>query len=108
MNKLMDSFIDSHYNKVDWYTKKSIVPHLRMIIRDGFTPLVELVLECLKCHPSSIELTEVQTWQDMALGRLGRARVDNLFDYVINWDKSLGAILDIKVNSLAALGVTLY
>jgi anaphase-promoting complex subunit 2 len=96
MNKLLDSFITSHYLKVDWYTKKSIVPQLRLWIQDGFCPLVELVLECLRCEQSSILPTELCSWQEMALGRLGRARVDNLFDFVINWDKSLGAILDIK------------
>ncbi|KAF2466762.1 uncharacterized protein BDR25DRAFT_74775 [Lindgomyces ingoldianus] len=96
MNRLVDSFILSHYLKVDWYSKKSVVPHLRMWIKDGFCPLVELVLGCLKCDPSQVEPTELQQWQDMALGRLGRARVDNLFDFVINWNKSLGAIMDIK------------
>ncbi|KAF1843904.1 uncharacterized protein K460DRAFT_368772 [Cucurbitaria berberidis CBS 394.84] len=96
MNKLLDSFITSHYLKVDWYSKKSIVPHLKMWIQDGFCPLVELVLECLRCEQSSILPTEVSAWQEMALGRLGRARVDSLFDFVINWHKSLGAILDIK------------
>lgn len=96
MNKLIDSFITSHYLKVDWYSKQSIVPHLKMWIQDGFCPLVELVLECLRCEQSSILPTEVSSWHEMALGRLGRARVDNLFDFVINWDKSLGAILDIK------------
>ncbi|ORY12009.1 hypothetical protein BCR34DRAFT_483368 [Clohesyomyces aquaticus] len=96
MDKLMDSFIVSHYLKVDWFSKKSMVPHLRMWIKDGFCPLVELVLDCLKCDPDHVQPTELQQWQDMALGRLGRARVDNLFDFVINWDKSLGAILDIK------------
>jgi anaphase-promoting complex subunit 2 len=96
MNKLLDSFITSHYLKVDWYSNKSIVPHLRMWIKDGFCPLVELVLECLRCEQSSVLPTEVTSWQEMALARLGRARVDNLFDFVINWDKSKGAILDIK------------
>jgi anaphase-promoting complex subunit 2 len=96
MNKLLDSFITSHYLKVDWYSKKSIVPQLRLWIQDGFCPLVELVLECLRCEQSSIMPTELSSWQEMALGRLGRARVDNLFDFVIHWDKSLGAILDIK------------
>lgn len=96
MHKLLDSFINSHYMKVDWYSKKSIVPQLKLWIRDGFCPLVELVLECLRCEQSSILPTEVTAWQEMALGRLGRARVDILFDFVINWDKSLGAILDIK------------
>jgi anaphase-promoting complex subunit 2 len=96
MNKLLDSFITSHYLKVDWYSKKSIVPHMNMWIEKGFCPLVELVLECLKCEQSSVLPAEVASWQDMALSRLGRARVDNLFDFVMNWDKSLGAVLDIK------------
>ncbi|KAJ8114603.1 hypothetical protein OPT61_g3559 [Boeremia exigua] len=96
MNKLLDSFINSHYMKVDWYSKKSVVPQLKLWIRDGFCPLVELVLECLRCEQSSVLPTEVTSWQEMALGRLGRVRVDALFDFVINWDRSLGAILDIK------------
>lgn len=96
MNKLLDSFLGSHYMKVDWYSRKSVVPQLKLWIQDGFCPLVELVLECLRCKQSSILPTEVASWQEMALGRLGRVRVDNLFDFVINWDKSLGAILDIK------------
>ncbi|KAJ4384542.1 hypothetical protein N0V86_000142 [Didymella sp. IMI 355093] len=96
MHKLLDSFINSHYMKVDWYDKKSVVPHLREWIRDGFCPLVELVLECLRCEQSSVLPTEVTAWQEMALSRLGRVRVDNLFDFVIHWDRSLGAILDIK------------
>ncbi|KAF2033380.1 hypothetical protein EK21DRAFT_109173 [Setomelanomma holmii] len=95
-NKLLDSFITSHYLKVDWYSKQSIVPHLRAWIQKGFCPLVELVLECLRCEQSSILPTEVASWQEMGLNRLGRARVDNLFDFVMNWDKSLGAVLDIK------------
>ncbi|KAF2267648.1 anaphase-promoting complex subunit Apc2 [Lojkania enalia] len=96
MDKLMDSFIVSHYLKVDWYSKKSIVPHLRMWIKDGFRPLIELVMECLKCSPSNVQPTELQQWQEMALTRLGRARVESLFDFVIKWNHSLGAILDIK------------
>ncbi|RAR04662.1 f-box domain-containing protein [Stemphylium lycopersici] len=96
MTKLLDSFITSHYLKVDWYSKKTVVPQLRLWIQDGFCPLVELVLECLRCEHSSILPSEVSSWQEMALARLGRARVDNLFDFVIHWDKSLGAILDIK------------
>ncbi|KAH6637579.1 hypothetical protein C7974DRAFT_355225 [Boeremia exigua] len=96
MNKLLDSFINSHYMKVDWYSRKSVVPQLNMWIHDGFCPLVELVLECLRCEQSTILPTEITSWQEIALGRLGRVRVDNLFDFIINWDKSLGAIRDIK------------
>ena len=107
MNKLLDSFISSHYLKVDWYSKTSIVPHLKMWIQDGFCPLAELVLTCLQCEQSTILPTEISSWQEMALGRLGRARVDNLFDFVINWDKSLGAVLDIK-EYLRVMGAKQY
>jgi anaphase-promoting complex subunit 2 len=96
MNKLLDSYMTSHYLKVDWYSKQSIVPHMKIWIEKGFCPLVELVLECLRCEQSSVLPTEVTSWQEMALSRLGRARVDTLFDFVMNWDKSLGAVLDIK------------
>lgn len=96
MHKLLDSYINSHYMKVDWYEKRSVVPQLKLWIQDGFCPLVALVLECLRCEQSNVLPTEVTAWQEMALGRLGRVRVDNLFDFVINWDSSLGAILDIK------------
>ena len=107
MNKLLDSFITSHYLKVDWYSKSSVVRHLKMWIQDGFCPLAELVLECLQCEQSSIQPTEISSWQEMALGRLGRARADNLFDFVMHWDKSLGAILDIK-EYLRVIGAKQY
>jgi anaphase-promoting complex subunit 2 len=97
MNKLLDSYIESHYTKVDWFSKKSVVPSMRMFIQDAFCPLVELVMECLNCDAINNYQTEVETWQDMALGRLGRSRVDDLFDFVINWNKSLGALRDVKV-----------
>lgn len=98
MNKLLDSFIVSHYLKVDWYYKVSIVPHLRAFITHGFCPLTELVMECLGMKSSTVGPDELQVWQDMALGRLGRARVENLFDFAINYDKGRGAIHDIMVS----------
>ena len=97
MDRLMGSFIVSHYVKVDWYARKSVVQHLRQWVKDGFSPLVRQVIDCLKDESGSVQTTEVQQWQDMAIGRLGRARVENLFDFIVNWDRSLGAILDIKV-----------
>ncbi|KAF2197304.1 hypothetical protein GQ43DRAFT_403344 [Delitschia confertaspora ATCC 74209] len=96
MDKLMASFIESHFLKVDWYSKQSIVSQLQTWVENGFAPLVHLAMECLQCDLTDQETSELQQWQDMALGRLGRARVDNLFDFVINWAKSLGGILDIK------------
>lgn len=101
MDKLIDSFIHSHYTKVDWLKKKSIVPLLRLFIQDGLAPLVELVLECLRCSPSTVDAAELQSWEEMALNRLGVARVHDLFDYVTRWNESLGALRDIRVCSLS-------
>ncbi|KAL5375358.1 hypothetical protein DPSP01_011267 [Paraphaeosphaeria sporulosa] len=96
MDKLLDTYIASHYLKVDWYTKQSITSQLRAWIENGFIPLAELILECLKCDPASIPPLQRKQWQEMALTRLGRARVEDLFDFVTNWDRSLGAVLDLK------------
>lgn len=96
MNKLFDTFINSHYLKVDWYSKRPVVPDLKKWIEKGFTPLVELVMECLRCNDSEVQPTQLKGWHEMGLVRLGRARVEGLFDFVICWDRSLGAILDLK------------
>lgn len=98
MNKLLDAYIASHYLKVDWYSKQPMTPQLRLWIENGFVPMAELILECLKCETASIAPLQRKQWQEMALTRLGRARVEDLFDFVTNWDQSLGAILDLKVS----------
>ncbi|KAF1956477.1 hypothetical protein CC80DRAFT_525344 [Byssothecium circinans] len=96
MNKIIDTFIGSHYVKVDWPTKRSVVQDMRNWVENGFVPLVELVLECLRCGEADVEPAQLKMWQEMALARLGRERVGGLFDFVINWDQSMGAILDLK------------
>ena len=101
MDKLLDTYIASHYLKVDWYSKQSVTAQLRGWVENGFIPLAELVLECLKCDPATIPPLQRKQWQEMALTRLGRARVEDLFDFVTNWDRSLGAILDLKVSEVA-------
>lgn len=99
MDKILDTFMGSHYMKVDWYSKRCVVPDMRIWIENGFRPLAELVLECLQCESVDVDQTQLKQWQEMAMARLGRSRVENLFDFVINWDRSLGAILDLKVRS---------
>lgn len=40
---------------------------------------------------------DIAGWVSMALGRLGRLRVGELFDIVVDWPASLSAIMDLKV-----------
>ncbi|KAF1973585.1 anaphase-promoting complex subunit Apc2 [Bimuria novae-zelandiae CBS 107.79] len=96
MNKVLDTYVASHYLKVDWYSRQPVTAHLRQWVESGFIPLSELFLTCLKCEPASIALLQRKQWQEMALTRLGRSRAEDLFDFVTNWDQSLGAILDLK------------
>ncbi|KAB2569952.1 Anaphase-promoting complex subunit 2 [Lasiodiplodia theobromae] len=96
MDSLMDAFIGSHHMKVDWYGRKPMTRVLREWIKDGYSPFIREILSCLTGDEEMFEANEVQQWTNMAIGRLGRARVENLFDYIVNWDRSLGAILDLK------------
>ncbi|OJD37925.1 anaphase-promoting complex subunit [Diplodia corticola] len=96
MDSLMDAFIGSHHMKVDWYGKKPMTRVLREWVKDGYSPFIREILSCLTGDEEMFEVNEVQQWTNMAIGRLGRARVENLFDYIVNWDRSLGAILDLK------------
>lgn len=99
MDKLLGQFIVSHHMKVDWYGRAPVTKKLRRWIKEGFAPFATEVMECLNAGGPSQPFgpLEIQQWQDMATQWLGRARVGNLFDYVVNWDRSLGAILDLKV-----------
>lgn len=97
VNKLLDTHIGSHYSKVDWYGKQPVTTPIKRWIENGLIPFTELILECLRCESASISPIQRKQWQEMALARLGRSRVEDLFDFVTNWDQSLGAILDLKV-----------
>ncbi|KAF2737932.1 hypothetical protein EJ04DRAFT_541611 [Polyplosphaeria fusca] len=96
MDKLLDAFINSHYLRVDWHGKESELESLRMWISKAFIPLIELVNTCLRCHPTSLSAPEIQHWHDAALGRLGRAKVEYLFEYASDYHTSRGVLKTIK------------
>ncbi|TLD20140.1 hypothetical protein E2P81_ATG09210 [Venturia nashicola] len=99
MNKLMGDFIVSHWMKVDWEQQSSVTHKLRRWINHGFSPFCRSVVTCLGGKPpDATNLTDpdVPQYLQMAIARLGRARIENLFDYIVQWDVSLGAVLDIK------------
>jgi anaphase-promoting complex subunit 2 len=103
MERLMSEFIVSEYMKVDWFGRKSIIKRLYDWVQEGFAPFVADILYLLDDESResfTLAANEVRQWQDMAVLRLGKNRVENLFDYIVNWDKSLGAILDLKVRSI--------
>ncbi|KAE9992564.1 hypothetical protein EG327_008578 [Venturia inaequalis] len=99
MNKLMGDFIASHWMKVDWEQQSSVTHKLRRWINHGFSPFCRSVVTSLGGTPpnaTSLTDSDVPQYLQMAIARLGRARIENLFDYIVQWDVSLGAVLDIK------------
>lgn len=49
-------------------------------------------------------LEDLESWKKIAVGRLGRLRVSELFDIVVDWPASLGGIEDLKVKGTSDLG----
>jgi anaphase-promoting complex subunit 2 len=99
MDKLMGDFIVSHWMKVDWEHQSSVTHKLRRWVNHGFSPFSRSVVTCLggtPPGPTTPSDTDVSQYLQMAVARLGRARIENLFDYIVQWDASLGAVLDIK------------
>jgi anaphase-promoting complex subunit 2 len=99
MDKLMGEFIVSHWMKVDWERQSSVTHKLRRWINHGFSPFCRSVVACLGGTPpnsTNLKDSDVPQYLQMAITRLGRARIENLFDYIVQWDVSLGAVLDIK------------
>jgi anaphase-promoting complex subunit 2 len=102
MDRLIDKFIESPWAKVDWVGQAKITSKLRRWINYGFTPFVKECIKALSKEDDSSQrgiITDayVKRWESMATERLGRARVDDLFDFVLRWDRSIGAIRDLKV-----------
>lgn len=91
MWKVLDDFIAGHHMKVDWDRPQSRLKILKRFLAHGFVPLIEKCITLLDGAPD-----EVCQYQTMAIARLGRLRIGNLFDYIVQWDRSLGAIRDIK------------
>ena len=91
MWKMLDQFIAGDSMKVDWDRPQSKVKTLSRFLSHGFAPLTE------KCLPILGGTTDdVLQYRKMAMARLGRHRIGNLFDYIVRWDQSIGAIRDIK------------
>ena len=40
---------------------------------------------------------DLEAWKKIAIGRLGRLRVNELFDIIVDWPQSLGGVEDLKV-----------
>ncbi|KAK5087499.1 hypothetical protein LTR16_008028, partial [Cryomyces antarcticus] len=110
MDRLLSEVVASERCSVDWYGKMPISARLRDWVDNVYiyilTEAEVFIYNKYRSRPEAeIEQdlvwgrSEMKQWRNIALGRLGMSRVKNLFDYVVSWDNSVGAILDLKVRA---------
>ncbi|KAI9760787.1 MAG: hypothetical protein M4579_001417 [Chaenotheca gracillima] len=110
MNKLMSEYVESAY-ATQWEAPSKVTSSLKDWVENSFAKLVVEVLYCLRdagpepeSPQSSIDAAvqelvgfeDVKKWQEIGIGRLGALRVKQLFDIVVEWDASMGAMQDLK------------
>ena len=107
VDKIIDRYIASQYMRVDWQGRSTVTTRLRAWIADGLAPFAETVLKFFSTTRSperytpisgvQLEPYQIDMWKQLAVWRLGKARVNGLFDFILKWDQSLGAVRDLKV-----------
>ncbi|KAF3480368.1 anaphase-promoting complex subunit 2 [Arthroderma uncinatum] len=104
MNNMITEFVISSYSG-EWEAPSLAVEHLRLWIGNIFGRLAVQVLHCLKPGEHRVQSTEdhldvtlrdVEKWQEIAITRLASLRISELFDIIVEWDISSGAIEDLK------------
>ncbi|PGH01707.1 hypothetical protein AJ80_08974 [Polytolypa hystricis UAMH7299] len=103
MNNMMTEFVASAYAG-QWESPSLITEHLRQWTENVFARLVVQVLHILRTSDTEadpedhldVTLKDVEKWQEMGVARLGALRISELFDIIVEWDSSSGAIEDLK------------
>ncbi|KAK4549033.1 hypothetical protein LTR36_007489 [Oleoguttula mirabilis] len=83
--------------QVRYDTSESVIPKLRRWITERVAPFIEQSLGILTTN-LSFKLTDNDRngFAQTAVSNLGWLRTASLFDYVLHWPETTGAILDIK------------
>lgn len=104
MNNLMTEYVKNTYAG-QWESPSSVTDSLRQWTENCYARFVVEVLECLKTSEDgddtsvnmySVSLSDLEKWQEMGINRLGALRVNELFNIVVDWDASKGAVEDLK------------
>lgn len=103
MNKLMTEYIKRTYAG-QWESPSSVTGNLRRWTEDRYARFVVEILDRLKASGDGddtvglhgVSFSDVEKWQEMGINRLGALRVNELFNIVVDWDASKGAIEDLK------------
>ncbi|EER39261.1 anaphase-promoting complex subunit [Histoplasma capsulatum H143] len=103
MNNILTEFVTSAYAG-QWESPSLVDEHLRQWTEHVFARLVVRILHIFKTNDDGalpeerldVTLGDVKRWQEMGIARLGALRISELFDVIVEWDSSSGAIEDLK------------
>lgn len=102
MNIMMTEFVRAAYTG-KWETPTSAAQHLRHWIENVFARLAVQVLAIIHTPPSGIQsgsldvsFGDVEKWQEIGIARLGALRTSELFDIIVEWPLSTGAVEDLR------------
>lgn len=103
MNMMMTEFIRAAYTE-QWEAPTSVPQHLRQWIENVFARLAVQVLAIIHTPspgnqaPGALDVSfgDVEKWQEMGVARLGALRTSELFDVIVEWPASSGAVEDLR------------
>jgi len=102
MSDTLSSYIKTTYAG-QWTSQSQVVEQLHHWIENTFARFVVEILAFMKERSTmaadrvtEIMHTDVERWQEMGINRLGVLRTDELFNVIVDWDDSRGAIEDLK------------
>ncbi|KAL4803782.1 hypothetical protein BDV18DRAFT_39402 [Aspergillus unguis] len=102
MDTLMTEFIRVAYTG-HWEGPSQVSSHLRQWITDVYARLALQTLQVINPKQLPIQnfvmdvnLDDVEKWQEVGIARLGALRVGELFDVIVDWPASSGAIEDLR------------
>lgn len=103
MNIMLTEFIRAAYTG-RWESPSSVTQHLRHWIENVFARLAVQVLAIIHTpSPANqasgtldVSFGDVEKWQEMGIARLGALRTSELFDVIVEWPASSGAVEDLR------------
>ncbi|KAE8388078.1 anaphase-promoting complex subunit ApcB [Aspergillus alliaceus] len=103
MNTMMTEFMRAAYTG-QWEGPSKVSQHLRHWIENVFARLVVQVLAIINVPETGtketdrldVKLSDVEKWQEIGIARLGALRTGELFDVIVEWPASSGAIEDLR------------
>ncbi|KAJ5662689.1 hypothetical protein N7462_011615 [Penicillium macrosclerotiorum] len=103
MNIMMTDFVRAAYTE-QWESPTSVSLHLRHWVENVFARLAVQALAIIHTPTSSsqsagaldVSFGDVEKWQEIGIARLGALRTSELFDVIVEWPVSSGAIEDLR------------